>query len=123
ADFEDETLEIYYFSLIGLCAILDVTIDPGYTTGNTTFKLCIQEQGLNDLPNGVYKIWIYGYIASGVTFNVTTLTITDEGTEIDVGTLPSIEIGFQLIAIVIGVTLFFSLITIAKKRYRKESHK
>ena len=77
ACFEDENLEIYYYPIVGLCAIGETTIEPGITTSSVGFILAINKEGLTNLPDGNYSVWVYFYGVSDILYNVTTIVVDD----------------------------------------------
>ena len=102
--------------------ISHLTFDPGITSAKTFYRIAILTQNLTKLPNGEYIFLIYGeYWSSGVVFNETVMTISDEGTFLQYGTLPPLDIIKQLRSLVIihtGLVLTFFYVLIHKRKRR-----
>jgi len=111
-----------YTQYMCLTAIGQRTFDPGITFEKTYFSLAIQNQNLTKLPNGEYTLWIYGRTwQPTVLFNETIMTISDEGTFIQYGTLPPLDIIKQKRSLVIihtGLVLAFVYVLIHKRKRR-----
>lgn len=119
--FDDETLEYFPPGYLGICVPGEITVDPGITSESKSCFISIKEKGLKELPNGIYTIWIYLHSNPEIICNETIITITDDQTIINFGTLESVIISLPTIGLMIfgGIILVFANI-IRKKNLRKK---
>ena len=120
--FENTSYSFKYLHPMCLTAISHRTFDPGITSEKRSLITAINEQNLTELPNGVYTLWVYGRTwQDTVVFNETVMTISDEGTFIQYGTLPPLDIIKQKRSLVIihtGLVLAFVFVLILKRKRR-----
>lgn len=116
ADFVDESLEIYYYPYIGLCALGQIDVKPGITHQTTGYILAINETELTILPDGIYTLWVFCFGVSNVTFNETILTMDDGTANVTYANLPSDTIGFQFTSLVLLGCIIISTMIVDRKR-------
>jgi ABC-type tungstate transport system permease subunit len=118
--FEDNNYTVAYFYYGCLTAISHRTFDSGITSEKTSYRIAILDQNLTKLPTGEYTLWIYGRTwQQTVVFNETVMTVSDEGTFIQYGTLPPLDIIKQkrsLVFIYTGFVLAFVIVLIPKRK-------
>ncbi|MBK5114952.1 MAG: hypothetical protein KGD59_11415 [Candidatus Heimdallarchaeota archaeon] len=124
--FEDNNYTAVYADTFScLRAISHRTFDPGITSAKTSHRTAILDQNFTELPNGEYTFLIYGRGWSpSVVFNETVMTISDEGTHIQYGTLPPLDIIPQkrsLVFIHTGLVLAFVFVLLPKRKRKKSS--
>ncbi len=123
AVFEDANYTLAPDYPVGMPAFSQRTFDPGITRAKYNYRIAILAQNLTALPNGEYSFLIYGYYwLPAVVFNETVMTISDEGTFIQYGTLPLLNIIKQkrsLVFIHTGLVLAFVFVLIPKRKRKK----
>jgi hypothetical protein len=77
---ENDTIEYIPPGYIGVCMIGEKTVKPGITTESRLCTLIFKEEGISELPNGEYHLWVYLYGAGAIISYVTILTITNSET-------------------------------------------
>ncbi len=98
ADFDNSSLQIVPLSYYELPAERDVTIESGITNGTTNFLLGINQQNLTKLPEGRYKIWVYGNVA-GIEHSKSLIEITENEIKITYIGFPNMDISFNTVTI------------------------
>ena len=120
ASFEDANYTLISYKPPSLPMVSRQTFDPGITCATTLCRIAILTQNLTSLPYGEYTFAIYGLTwQQTVIFNETVMTISDEGTFIQYGTLPPLDIIKQkrcLVIIHIGLVLAFVFVLIPKRK-------
>lgn len=99
ADFDNSSLEIVPLSFYSFPAERDVTIESGITNGTTNFILGINQQNLTKLPEGRYKIWVYGNGIEGIKYSKSLIEITDNEVKITYLGFPTMDISFNTVTI------------------------
>ena len=100
-DLEDSSIVAYEMPWGAFCAISQLTLQPGYTYGNSSTYIVVEEQNVVSLPNGIYTVWVQdcftGSNESFIFYNETILTVQNEMEIIDYGTtVITLQSGFQL---------------------------
>jgi len=120
---DDNNYTMIYTHYACLTSISHRIFDPGITCEKTYFSLAFKDQNFTKLPYGEYTFWIYGRTwLPAVVFNETIMTISDEGTFIQYGTLPPLNIIKQKRSLVIIHTvlvLAFVYVLMPKRRRKK----
>ena len=123
ASFEDSNYILANADRWCLTAISQRTFDPGITSKKTGYRIGVLTPNLTELPNGQYNFVIYmQYWSPQVVFNETVMTVSDEGTSFQYGTLPPLNIIKQKRSLVIihaGLVLAFFYVLIHKRRRKK----
>lgn len=99
--------------------ILEITVDPCITKETKNCLLTIKEKGLEELPNGNYTIWVYLHSHPEIVSNETFLTITDDQTIINFGTLETLNISKLANSMIFLSIILIFVSKIIKKYYRK----
>lgn len=97
-DFDNSSLQIVPLSYYELPAYRDVTIESGITNGTTNYILGIDQQNLTKLPEGRYKIWVYGNVA-GIEYSKSLIEITENEIIITYLGFPNMDISFNTVTI------------------------
>lgn len=119
-NFENNNYTLKYLHFACLTMVSHRTFNPGLTSEKTYLLTAINEPNLTSLPNGVYTLWVFGRTwQDTVVFNETIMTISDEGTFIQYGTLPFSDTTKQKRSLVIihtGLVLAFVFVLIPKRK-------
>ncbi|MBK5114949.1 MAG: hypothetical protein JJE41_15090 [Candidatus Heimdallarchaeota archaeon] len=109
-----------HLSFIGLSAVWERNFTPGITKDNTTFILSIKEQGLTNLPDGIYDIWIFSTSFVSFDYNHTELAINKGIPIIDYDPETTIRLGIQWFSMIgcISVSLIAMIILTKKRKTR-----
>lgn len=112
-----------HFQFTALSAETEETYQEGITERNTTFVLSVTEEGLTQLPDGSYDIWIANRSYAPFICNHTKMTIKNGNPTIDYHPETSIHLGMKWVS----VTAFFGLnsiiVFILTKRQKVRKYK
>lgn len=112
-----------HFQFTALSAETEETYKQGITERNTTFTLSITEQGLTQLPDGTYDIWVANRSYNPFICNHTKLKIKNGISTIDYDPETTIRLGMQWFSLMVCASMSFAALTIIAKKYKKKKIK
>ncbi len=118
--FDNRKYESYDHTWIGgLCWVGNETFQPGITKKNIKYWVSVTEQGLLELPDGRYDIWVFAHCYEPlVEYNHTIIRIRNGIADIDYNPPTTISLGIKQMGVVLGINSCLILLVINSK-YKK----